>query len=361
MQTVTKALKDALNLIEAREVLRVDEHGKQIVWGRYTFYIAVNDPENATYLTLWSNEVPHSIGNICVGPGKEPETAGYAVVLNVSVLPRYRNLGLGKELYQQAARFISSKYKGLASEDSQRENQKQVPAIWKRLSAKPGGGNFLLPSVTESLQVGKRVPADFVFHNISSSDLEILKAEGMSAGSFSSKPGFDFGRDSWVAVRLSDLRNPRPHAYGRTTAYEPQWERGSKHSEFPEDAVPVPANKIAVVDKGGRFQKWLSESALTEGLSITLELLNLKIRRGEAEPLREAGKTSDSTMASALISGETVVFVFNLDIKGHIQVTVSANREGLRGKKLGVFAAVEQALQAATRCVKDLESVLKSR
>lgn len=358
MQPVTKALGAALILLEAREVLRVDEHGKQIVWENGPFYIAVSDPENATYLTLWKTGVPHSIGDICIGPGKEPETIGYAVVYNVTVLPRYRGQGLGKELYRQAARFIDRKYKGLASEDNQRENQKQVPRIWKRLGASSGNGNFLLPTVTESVQVGKRVPADFVFHNINSSDLNILKSEGMSAGSFASKPGADFGRDTWVAVKLSDLRNPRPHEYGRVIAYEPQWERGSPSSEFPDDAPPIPPSRIAVVDKGGRFQKWLSESVITEGLSITLKLLNQRIRRGEAEPLREAGKTSNSTMASALIKGETVVFVFSLDIKDHIEVTLSANRDNLRGKKLGVFARVEQALQAAVAACKNLEDVL---
>lgn len=358
MQKITKALKEALALSKSRGVLRVDEHGKQIVWENDDFFIVANDLENATYLSLWDKSKQANIGDLHISPGKEPETVGYAVVSSVYVISGYRGRGLGKELYRQAARFVNRKYKGLASEDNQRENQKQVPRIWKRLGAASGSGTFLLPSVTESIQVGKRVPADFVFHNINSSDLDILKSEGMSAGSFASKPGADFGRDTWVAVRLSDLRNPRPHEYGRVIAYEPQWERGSPSSRFPDDAPPIPPSRIAVVDKGGRFQKWLSESVITEGLSITLKLLNQQIRRGEAEPLREAGKTGNSTMASALIRGETVVFVFNLDIKDHIEVTLSANRDNLRGKKLGVFARVEQALQAAVAACKNLEDVL---
>lgn len=131
-------------LTENSDVLRVDEHGKDIVWENDSYFIAVNDPEDVTFVSLWDKSKQVAVGWMYLAPGKEPETKGYMVVSSADIITRHRGQRLGVEMYRQAFRFLGGKYKGLASEDNQRENQKQVPSIWKRLGAQKVNGNFLL-------------------------------------------------------------------------------------------------------------------------------------------------------------------------------------------------------------------------
>lgn len=106
----------------------------------------------------------------------------------------------------------------------------------------------------EQPKVGTKLGSEWVYHNTWKKDLPSIVEEGLGAGSFTSKPGFDFGRDTWIAVRLSDLRNPREHLYGKAIAIEPQWDPGG----YDNDSHPItsshviPADRVVVVDKRGR-------------------------------------------------------------------------------------------------------------
>ena len=127
-------------------VLEVDEHGKNIVWREGDFSIAVDDPEDAAYVTLWKNGVRGKVGSLRLTPGRENETRGYASVANVEVMPQFRKRGLGGQLYQQAVHFLGERFKGLASENADRANKRQVPAIWRALGAQETeAGHYLLP------------------------------------------------------------------------------------------------------------------------------------------------------------------------------------------------------------------------
>ncbi len=135
--------------LESRPVLDVDEHGKYIVWRSGAFFIAVDDPANAAFITLWSTEVRGRIGYLRLTPGREFETKGYAVVADVGILAKYHGKGLGRALYLVASKYQSDRFTGIASENSSRANKRQVPRIWRSLGAKQlPCGTFLLSSST---------------------------------------------------------------------------------------------------------------------------------------------------------------------------------------------------------------------
>jgi hypothetical protein len=51
--TITQYLKETINRDKEREVLLVDEHGKEIVYDNGDYRIVVDDKDNARYITLW--------------------------------------------------------------------------------------------------------------------------------------------------------------------------------------------------------------------------------------------------------------------------------------------------------------------
>jgi len=100
----------------------------------------------------------------------------------------------------------------------------------------------------------------------------------------------------------------------------------------------------------------LEATEFTEAVSpYFLKRLNQLIRRGDAQPLREAGRSATCVTASALIHGEPAVFTFSLDHRDHIAVAVTAQRDGLSGKSLGTFVEIDDALKVAVATCKDLD------
>lgn len=134
--TSTDDLLAAQSLAEKqRAVLRTDEHGKDIVWEQGPFSIAVDDPNDARYITLWKEGVRGKIGSLSLTPGREHDTRGYASVASVEIFPQFRGRGLGKQLYKVAKQFLGEQFNGIASEQPDRANKKQVPKIWRSLGA----------------------------------------------------------------------------------------------------------------------------------------------------------------------------------------------------------------------------------
>lgn len=109
-------------------------------------------------------------------------------------------------------------------------------------------------------KAGKRLGKGWVFHNTKSDDLPKIAAEGLSGGSFSASPGFDFGGDAWLAVQESELPNVQRHKYGEIEAIEPGW----GVDEDGNDLHVIPPHKVMVVDKRGRLLQSLAEMQADE-------------------------------------------------------------------------------------------------
>jgi len=123
-----------------RNVLRVDENGRNIVWENDNYMISVNDPENATYIVLWNNG--KKVGELFTTKGRNSATNGYLSVQNIEIDKQHRGKGLSSKMYDALLNHLGEKYKGISSENEQRVNKKQVPQIWKRLNANEIDGNY---------------------------------------------------------------------------------------------------------------------------------------------------------------------------------------------------------------------------
>ena len=108
-----------------------------MLWSEGDFFITADDWGDPRYFAVRKidDRFPDGmvVGYLVIVKGRVSETTGWAVVQKVEVNPKYRGLGLGKALYQAALHTISSRYRGLASEDLNRENQLEVPKIFKSL------------------------------------------------------------------------------------------------------------------------------------------------------------------------------------------------------------------------------------
>jgi len=82
--------------------------------------------------------------------------------------------------------------------------------------------------------------AKLVYHNTSHEFLDQIRQEGLTAGTFSTRP-IDFGEDTWLAVEESDLGETQNHQYGNVIALEPNW-----------DNLVIPKEKIFLVNKSGK-------------------------------------------------------------------------------------------------------------
>ena len=134
------------------EVPFTDKYGKLILWKRGDTMIASDG--YGTYFTVWDGPTK-KIGSLELRSSRDPETKGYLQVQTVEILPKYRGLGLGTQLYKVALQNISSEYKGIASENVQRSNKKQVPKIYKRLGGKElPSGNILLDKIKQFAKGG---------------------------------------------------------------------------------------------------------------------------------------------------------------------------------------------------------------
>lgn len=98
-----------------------------------------------------------------------------------------------------------------------------------------------------------KITSDYVFHNTTLENLELIKKEGMTAGSFSNKPIKFFG-DIWLAVKKSDLPKYQVHNYGNYIAYEPNYITGYDKEGFPIEKG-IPFNKIVIVNSKGKAVK----------------------------------------------------------------------------------------------------------
>jgi hypothetical protein len=142
---------------EDRAILKVDEHGKNIVFERDGYSIAVNSVDDVSRISLWENG--KNVGNLNLVAGRSSDLKGYKAISSIEINKANRGIGLATEMYRVALKYIGEKYKGIGGENEQRSNSKQIPAIYKRLGGiqhQSGdftidkSGNDLLTPYTES-------------------------------------------------------------------------------------------------------------------------------------------------------------------------------------------------------------------
>jgi DNA polymerase III sliding clamp (beta) subunit (PCNA family)/GNAT superfamily N-acetyltransferase len=120
-----------------------DDGNKYVVFNEFRNYnpykIAVNDVNNADYITLWKTDM-NTGKDEKVGALKLNETSdGFLSVSEIGIDAGSKGLGLGLEMYKVALKYSSDKIKGIKSYLPNRTNKKQIPKIYKKLNSVEDG------------------------------------------------------------------------------------------------------------------------------------------------------------------------------------------------------------------------------
>jgi ribosomal protein S18 acetylase RimI-like enzyme len=123
-----------------REVLFKDGHGKLIVYDDGEYRIAVDDDQDARYITLWFNKD---------GGGHQWSRVGYLdawrsemnfknrdgvylSIRSIEIEPRHRNRGMGSKMYRALFDFSLDDVMGVYSYLPNRVNKKQIPSLYRK-------------------------------------------------------------------------------------------------------------------------------------------------------------------------------------------------------------------------------------
>ena len=124
-------------------VLYVDEHGKNVVWDNETFFIAVDSPKDARYVTLWKHGVNGKIGVLSSEIANKNSYHGkdglYLKINKIEIDGKYRGNKLSKLMYQMLLRYSGKDVKGLYSYLPDRKNKKQIPKIYHYFNSEVSG------------------------------------------------------------------------------------------------------------------------------------------------------------------------------------------------------------------------------
>lgn len=104
---------------------------KTIVWDNGRYYLAVNDFNDPTYLTMW-NENNQRIGAMATRPMNKRKEQ-WLGISNVEVQTKGQRLGT--LMYQKLLDMMNPKWAGLVGYVPDMTNKKQIPSIYKRLGA----------------------------------------------------------------------------------------------------------------------------------------------------------------------------------------------------------------------------------
>lgn len=123
-----------------RNILFEDVYGKQIVYDDDLYRIAVDDENDARYITLWflNKNKWTKVGVLDAYLSKmnyKDRHGKYLSINLINIEPKHRNKRFSKLMYRALIDFSSDDIKGIYSYLPNRSNKKQVPHIYKQLHA----------------------------------------------------------------------------------------------------------------------------------------------------------------------------------------------------------------------------------
>lgn len=152
---VSDLQKEALKYKTAEEFVKgqrpyTDDGNKYIVQQKGDYKIVVDNPEDATHITLWRNvevkgrKYDKKVGTLSLSKGVvSPD--GFLKVNSIEIDKSERGQGFGTEMYRVAMKYAKEGIKGIKSYTPDRINKKQVPSIYKRLGGTQEGDYQTIP------------------------------------------------------------------------------------------------------------------------------------------------------------------------------------------------------------------------
>jgi ribosomal protein S18 acetylase RimI-like enzyme len=111
-------------------------NGKHVVAMRRGYRIVVDDPNDAEYVTVWT-DANKKVGSLSTR-GKLPhkELKDYLNIAVADVDAKHRKQGLGLAMYKALINHMHPRWKGIGSYLPDRSNKKQIPKIYQKLGGK---------------------------------------------------------------------------------------------------------------------------------------------------------------------------------------------------------------------------------
>ena len=107
---------------------------KHIVWSQNGVRIAVNDPDDATYVTVWTDDNKR-IGAFSTRGTRTVNGKRYLMISTIDLNKKFRGQGIGHQMYRALLVHMAPNLAGLISYLPDAVNAKQVPRIHHRLGA----------------------------------------------------------------------------------------------------------------------------------------------------------------------------------------------------------------------------------
>lgn len=130
-----------------REILFVDEHGKNVVYDNGSYRIVVDDPDNARFITLWNNTDDKWVNVGVLDAKKSKHTykdkkGNFLSINSIEIDKPHRGLGYGKKMFKTLVDFSGNDVQGIYSYLPNRRNKKQIPNIYKKFDSEYDGGDY---------------------------------------------------------------------------------------------------------------------------------------------------------------------------------------------------------------------------
>lgn len=131
------------------EVLYKDDYGKNIVFDDNNALISIDDPQDTRFVALFDKKKDKKIGQINTEVYKKDWIA-----LDIKIDNSYRGKGYGSKMIESLLNNISNQYKGIVIIGENRINNKEIPAIAKKLNMVEKDGDFYIEKPKEVLNQG---------------------------------------------------------------------------------------------------------------------------------------------------------------------------------------------------------------
>ncbi len=123
-----------------------DEFGRNIVKEFDNFKIAVNDPSNPSFITLWDKTSNKKIGELATSSKQVSGAKDYTQIGQVNIDKKYQGQGLATKLYDSLLENLPSDKKGIFGYGPDIVAEKAVPRIYQKLGGSSDSqGNFIIP------------------------------------------------------------------------------------------------------------------------------------------------------------------------------------------------------------------------
>lgn len=107
-----------------------DWNGKSVVWSGEGYHVAVDDPQDAGYITAWTDD-NERIGSLSASRSRNKK--GWVEVGSVDVDPNYRRNRIALRMYQALSQYMGQQYQGILGYRPDIADPSKIEPIYQRL------------------------------------------------------------------------------------------------------------------------------------------------------------------------------------------------------------------------------------